>query len=228
MPKKILSIATALLLATVYTTAQAADLDERAEQAGDVVEALASIPESGIPPKLLEDAYAIAVIPNVYKVGFFLGGRYGKGLLTVRNKNREWSNPAFVTLTGGSFGFQFGAQATDLILVFKNKRSIDNIVNGKVTLGVDAAVAAGPLGRRGEADTDAQMKAEIYSYSRSRGLFAGVSLDGAAVQIDGDADATYYGKDVSADTIFEDTELKRPASARKFIQILNRYTPKPS
>jgi lipid-binding SYLF domain-containing protein len=227
MLKKLTTPVTALLLMLALVPARAADLDERAERAADVVEALAAIPESGIPPKLLEDAYAIAVIPDVIKVGFFLGGRYGKGLLTVRTPEREWSNPAFVSITGGSFGFQFGAQSTDLILVFKTKRSVDNIVNGKVTLGVDAAVAAGPLGRRGEAATDTQLKAEIYSYSRSRGLFAGVSLDGAAVQIDGVANATYYGREVSSETIFTDLDLKRPASARKFIQMLNRYTPKP-
>jgi lipid-binding SYLF domain-containing protein len=190
--------------------------DELAEEAAEVVEELAGIPESGIPARLLEDAYAIAVIPDVIKVGFLLGGRHGRGLLVVRTPEREWSNPAFITLTGG------------VILVFKSRASIDNIVNGKVTLGADAAIAAGPVGRRGEAATDSQLKAEIYSYSRSKGLFAGVSLEGAALQIDGSANAEYYAQPgISAHTILEDLTLRRPASARTFIQTLNRYAPKP-
>jgi lipid-binding SYLF domain-containing protein len=202
--------------------------DELAEEAAEVVEELAGIPESGIPARLLEDAYAIAVIPDVIKVGFLLGGRHGRGLLVVRTPEREWSNPAFITLTGGSFGFQAGVQSTDVILVFKSRASIDNIVNGKVTLGADAAIAAGPVGRRGEAATDSQLKAEIYSYSRSKGLFAGVSLEGAALQIDGSANAEYYAQPgISAHTILEDLTLRRPASARTFIQTLNRYAPKP-
>ena len=221
----------ALLLSLACTFASlpvAASEDQLAADAADVVEALAEIPEAGIPPALLRDAYAIAVIPNVIKVGLLIGGRFGKGLLTVRTAEREWSNPAFVTLTGGSFGFQFGAQSTDVILVFKNKRSVDNIVNGKVTLGADAAIAVGPLGRRTEAATDAQFQAEIYSYSRSRGLFAGVSLEGAALQIDGDANADFYGQPgIEASSIFTDVNLTRPAAAKQFIQVLNRYTPKP-
>jgi lipid-binding SYLF domain-containing protein len=202
--------------------------DELAKEAAEVVEELAGIPESGIPARLLEDAYAIAVIPDVIKVGFLLGGRHGRGLLVVRTPEREWSNPAFITLTGGSFGFQAGVQSTDVILVFKRRDSIDNIVNGKVTLGADAAIAAGPVGRRGEAATDSELKAEIYSYSRSKGLFAGVSLEGAALQIDGSANAKFYAQPgISANTILEDLALRRPASARTFIQTLNRYAPKP-
>jgi lipid-binding SYLF domain-containing protein len=208
--------------------ASASSEDRLAKDAADVVEALARIPETGIPSRLLEDAYAIAVIPGVIKVGFLLAGRHGKGLLVVRTPEREWSNPSFISLTGGSFGLQVGAQSTDVILVFKNKRSIDNIVNGKITLGADAAIAAGPVGRRGEAATDGQLKAEIYSYSRSRGLFAGISLEGAALQIDEDANADFYGQPgISSTTIFSDLALRRPATAKTFIQTLNRYTPKP-
>ncbi|MGH8453220.1 MAG: lipid-binding SYLF domain-containing protein [Nevskiales bacterium] len=209
--------------------ALASSEDELAEDAATIVEELAGIPESGIPVRLLEDAYAIAVIPDVIKVGFLLGGRHGKGLLVVRTPEREWSNPVFITLTGGSFGLQIGAQSTDVILVFKNPRSIDNIVNGKVTLGADAAIAAGPVGRRGEAATDSQLQAQIYSYSRSKGLFAGVSLEGAALQIDGDANADFYGQPgISSTTILRELNLRRPATAKNFIQTLNRYTPKPS
>lgn len=220
---------TCLLLMLASSVVLASSEDRLAKDAAKVVEELAEIPESGIPTRLLDDAYAIAVIPDVIKLGFLLGARHGKGLLVVRTPEREWSNPLFITLTGGSFGLQFGAQSTDIILVFKDQRSIDNIVNGKVTLGADAAIAAGPVGRRGEAATDTQLKAQIYSYSRSKGLFAGVSLEGAALQVDGNANADYYGKPgISSNVILEELSLRRPASARHFLQVLNRYTPKPS
>lgn len=227
MNRHLITLLTCLGLA-LPATALASSEDKTARDAAEIVETLAGIPESGIPAKLLEDAYAIAVIPSVVKIGFVLGGRHGEGLLVVRTPEQEWSNPSFITLTGGSFGFQAGVQSTDVILVFKNRRSIEDIVNGKVTLGADAAIAAGPVGRRGEAATDAQLKAEIYSYSRSKGLFAGVSLEGAALQIDDDANADYYGKPgIDASSILQDLNLRRPASARDFIQTLNRYTPKP-
>ncbi|HXG28227.1 MAG TPA: lipid-binding SYLF domain-containing protein [Nevskiales bacterium] len=229
MPRSLTAFLLCLGLALPPATVLASSEDELAEQAAEVVEALAGIPESGIPARLLEDAYAIAVIPDVIKVGFLLGGRHGRGLLVVRTPEREWSNPAFISLTGGSFGFQAGIQSTDVILVFKSRASIDNIVNGKVTLGADAAIAAGPVGRRGEAATDTQLRAQIYSYARSKGLFAGVSLEGAALQIDGNANADYYAQPgISADTILQDLSLRRPVSAKKFIETLNRYTPKPS
>jgi lipid-binding SYLF domain-containing protein len=229
MPNRLTASLLCLGMAMASPAALASSEDELAKDAADVVEELADIPETGIPARLLEDAYAIAVIPNVIKVGFLLGARHGKGLLVVRTPEREWSNPVFITLTGGSFGLQIGAQSTDVILVFKDQRSIDNIVNGKVTLGADVAIAAGPMGRRGEAATDSQLKAQIYSYSRSKGLFAGVSLEGAALQIDGDANADFYGQPgISADTILHELGLRRPSSAKDFLQTLNRYTPKPS
>jgi lipid-binding SYLF domain-containing protein len=229
MPKSLITVLFCLGLMLPASAVMASSEDELAEDAADIVEKLAGIPETGIPVRLLQDAYAIAVIPDVIKVGFLLGGRHGKGLLVVRTPEREWSNPVFISLTGGSFGLQVGAQSTDVILVFKDQRSIDNIVNGKVTLGADAAIAAGPVGRRGEAATDSQLKAQIYSYSRSKGLFAGVSLEGAALQIDGDANADYYGQPgISSSTILRELNLRRPASAKHFILTLNRYTPKPS
>lgn len=229
MSRSLTAVLLCLGLALSPNPVIASSEDEKAEDAARVIEALAEIPETGIPPRLLEDAYAIAVIPDVIKIGFLLGGRHGRGLMVVRTPEREWSNPVFITLTGGSFGLQIGAQSTDVILVFKDRRSIDNIVNGKVTLGADAAIAAGPVGRRGEAATDSQLKAQIYSYSRSKGLFAGVSLEGAALQIDGDANADYYGQaGISSSSIIGDLGLRRPASAKHFLQTLNRYTPKPS
>lgn len=164
------------------------------ESAAEVLDALSSIPFRGIPPALMQDAQGVAVIPNVLKAGFVIGGRHGRGVVLVREPDGAWGNPLFVSLTGGSIGWQVGVQSTDVVLVFKTRNSLDRILKGKgkLTLGADVGVAAGPIGRQAEASTDAQLKAEIYSYSRSRGLFAGVSLEGAAFLIDSDANELFY------------------------------------
>lgn len=230
MPKLLKTCMTALLTVVIgMPVAQAgADQDRTAQLASETLHDIAEIPEEGIPPALLTNAYAVAVIPRVIKAGLLFGGRYGTGLLTVRTANNEWSNPAFVELYGGSFGLQVGVQSTDVVLVFKHRKSIDDIVNGKVTLGADASVAAGPVGRRAEASTDAELQAEVYSYSRSRGLFAGVSLEGAIIQIDYPANDSFYGQAYSASEILSDQPIQRPVEASRFLDVLNRYTPKPS
>jgi lipid-binding SYLF domain-containing protein len=195
--KGIVTLGVAVLLAlnpVLFCEAASDDRKEKILLSADILEEIMAIPEKGIPPSLLDDAAGIAIIPNVIKIGFVIGGRHGTGILLVRGEGGQWSNPSFISLTGGSLGWQIGAQSTDVILVFKSGRSIDGIMNGKFTLGADAGVAAGPVGRRGEAATDATLKAEIYSYSRSRGLFAGVSLEGSALQIDDEANASYYGR----------------------------------
>ncbi len=159
-------------------------------------EALAN-PSKRIPEKMLSEAYAVAIIPDVIKIGFIGGVRRGHGVLLVRDKEGAWSLPQFITITGGSVGWQIGAQSSDVVLVFRSERSIQNLLKGKFTLGADAAAAAGPVGRRVEAATDLQLKAEILSYARSRGLFAGVSLDGSAIEIDSFAHDTFYGSAVN-------------------------------
>ncbi len=160
------------------------------------------------------------------KVGFILGGRFGKGVVLRRGTSGVgWSEPVFLTLTGGSVGFQIGAQATDVILVFKNRRGLDSLVNGKFTLGADAAVAAGPVGRNAAAATDVQLKSEILSYSRSRGLFAGVALDGSVLEIDQSANASYYGKEaITAGEIFEGGAPRHPDEAARLRATLSRYS----
>jgi lipid-binding SYLF domain-containing protein len=165
---------------------------ETVDIASAVLNEVMSGPLKGIPASMLVDAKGVAVIPNVIKGSFVIGARHGKGVLVVRDENRNWHAPMFITLTGGNIGWQVGIQATDVILVFKTQRSIDGILSGKLTLGADAAVAAGPLGREATAATDERLKAEIYSYSRSRGLFAGVSFDGSVIQVDHFSDAAYY------------------------------------
>lgn len=165
------------------------------ELAADTLAEIAKVPERGIPPALLRDAHAVAVVPEVVKAGFVLSGRFGRGVLVVRADAGGWSNPVFLTLAGGGAGLQAGASSTDLVLVFRTRKSAERLLRGqgKLALGADAAVAAGPVGRQVGAATDAMLRAEIYSYSRSRGLFAGVSLDGDALWVDWDANDRFYG-----------------------------------
>lgn len=180
-----------LLLASRTTVAR--DPDLTAQNAKQVLDELMTIPVHRIPKSMLSNAQAIAIVPNVIKVGFVAGVRRGHGVVMTRDAEGEWGLPQFVTLTGGSLGFQAGVQGTDVVLVFRSRRSVDNLMRGKFTIGADAAAAAGPVGRNAAAATDAQLKAEILSYSRSRGLFAGVSLDGSALEIDQASNIAFYG-----------------------------------
>ncbi|MGH8062531.1 MAG: lipid-binding SYLF domain-containing protein [Pseudoxanthomonas sp.] len=177
--------------------------DQRARDAVRVLSEIQKIPEQGIPDKLLDEGRAVVVIPDTLKVGLVIGGRRGHGLMSVKSPDGSWSQPVFVKLTGGSIGFQAGVQSSDVVLVFRNDRNLENIVNGKITLGADAGVAAGPVGRNASASTDGQLKAEIWSWSRARGLFAGVALDGAVLQIDDDANVAVYGSAATPRAIFE-------------------------
>jgi len=160
--------------------------------------------EQKLPKALLNKARGMAIFPGVIKAAYGIGGQYGRGILMVKNEKGEWSNPAFASLIGGSIGWQIGVQKVDIILLFKTAKSIENLSKGKITMGADVSVVAGPVGRHAEADTDLEMEAEIYSYSKSKGLFAGVSLKGASIQIDRDANSAFYGPgDVAASDILE-------------------------
>lgn len=187
--------------------------DAQADNAARVLGEIQAIPESAIPDKLLDEAKAIVIVPDTIKAGLVLGGRRGHGLLSMRTADGDWSNPVFVKLTGGSIGLQVGVQSSDVVLVFRSQRGLDSIVNGKFTLGADAGVAAGPVGRQAAALTDGQMKAEIWSWSRARGLFAGVALDGAVLSIDDAADESVYGQDATPRMIFEDRAAQAPSAA---------------
>ena len=204
----------------------ATSTDNRARDATEVMVEILNIPENSIPAHMLHDAEAIAVLPDVIKAGFVIGGKHGRGLISVRGADGAWSNPSFISLTGGSFGFQAGVQSADVILVFRSKRGVDSIVNGKFTLGADASVAAGPVGRNAQASTDAQLKAEILSYSRARGLFAGVSIDGAALQIDQKSNQQAYGHNVTARAIFEGRSPHPSADITAFRDQLEEATAK--
>jgi lipid-binding SYLF domain-containing protein len=185
-----------LLLALAATPVRAGSRElDTVESAAEAVQALADLPFKAIPPCLMQDAKAVAVIPDVIKAGFLVGGRFGRGVILVRRPDGTWGNPVFITLAGGGVGWQIGIQSTDVILVFRTSNSLDRILQGKgkLTLGADVAVAVGPVGRQAEAATDGQLKAEIYSYSRSRGLFAGLSLEGAGLLVDCGANEAFYG-----------------------------------
>jgi lipid-binding SYLF domain-containing protein len=213
-----------MLLLPVGTLWAKSDQEAKVSEVVGVLEAINKIPEKKIPPALLDNAEGIAIIPNVVKVGFVIGGRYGKGVVLVRQANGAWGSPVFLSIKGGSVGWQIGAQSTDIILVFKSKKSIDGIINGKFTLGLDAAVAAGPVGRNASASTDAQLKAEIYSYSRSRGLFAGLSLEGAALKIQNADNVNYYKEfDITPGQIFSGANKNNPASAAALKNLLGEY-----
>jgi len=217
-----LSLCALILTSTSFAATRE---EKRVADSADVIDQLLRIPEKTIPPNLLSRAYAVAVVPNVVKAAFGLGARRGKGILVLRQDDDSWSNPAFITLTGGSFGWQIGAQSTDIILVFKTRKGIDGIANGKLTLGADASVAAGPVGRHTAIATDVMFKAEVVSYSRSRGLFAGVALEGAGVTMDRKANAAFYSSaSMTPENIFASSPNIAPDVANTFVQILTAQT----
>jgi lipid-binding SYLF domain-containing protein len=208
----------------VATTSVAAERqDGRLLTSTQVLEDLLHMPEQNIPVWLLERAYAVAVVPSVIKVGLGIGGRRGKGVLVVRKDSGGWSNPVFVNLTGGSFGFQIGVQSTDVVLVFTSRQSIEGIVGGKITLGADASVAAGPVGRQSSAATDIGLTAQVYSYSRASGLFAGVALDGSALTIDSSSNELFYGRTgILASEIIRSDAPTAPEPAQRFLAAIQR------
>jgi len=217
----------ALVGCLLLPPAQAAHSDQEAklDEVNEVLDAIVRIPEQSVPPVLLSNARAIAVIPRVIKLGLVIGGRYGKGVVSVRLADGGWSHPAFVSITGGSVGWQIGAQSTDVVLVFKSRKGVRSMADGKFTLGADASVAAGPVGRQASAATDLQLNAEIYSYSRSRGLFAGIDLNGTALQMEHSDNHAYYRQpDVKLEQIFNDDTRQLPASARRLKALLAKMT----
>ncbi len=192
------------------------------ESACVVLDQIMAVPASAIPQALLADAQGIAIVPGMLKGGFVIGVRHGRGVVVTRDELGNWTAPMFITITGGSIGWQIGVQATDLVLVFKTRNSVQGLTRGKFTIGGDIAAAAGPVGRQAQAATDTRLKAEIYSYSRSRGLFAGVSLDGAAMQVDGTATAAYYAQVGEVVPVGQPQPL--PPSAHHLLEQVSKYT----
>jgi SH3 domain-containing YSC84-like protein 1 len=200
----------------------------RLENAGEVMKEILDIPDD-IPQSLLDKADCVIVIPSVLKAAFIVGGSYGRGAMTCRsgdNFRGPWGAPTMMALEGGSFGFQIGGQATDFVLLVMNEGGAKSILSSKVKLGADASAAAGPKGRDAEADTDVTLRAEVLTYSRARGLFAGISLEGSTLRPDNDANERIYGKKIEAKDVALHGAVPIPASARALINILNQHSPK--
>jgi lipid-binding SYLF domain-containing protein len=199
--------------------------DKKLEDCRKVFESFTDLSEQSVPVWMLERAYGIVVIPQVIKGAVFFGGRGGRGCMAVRNADGSWSNPVFVMLGGGSFGFQFGVQSSDVVLVLMSRQSVEGISGGKVTLGADASVAAGPLGRSASANTDATFKAQVLSYARSEGLFFGVALDGSVISVDDKYDWIAYDQtDLYASEVLEGKVKTVPPAAKEFTAALTRAT----
>ncbi|MEE8249477.1 MAG: lipid-binding SYLF domain-containing protein [Gammaproteobacteria bacterium] len=209
----------ASLLLPIQGYGQTAE-DARLASAGAVLNAFTSDPATAIPPQVLQHAQGIAIIPSVIRVGFIFGGHHGKGIVVVRTEDGEWSNPGFIRLTGGSFGAQIGAESTDLILVFGNKVSILDIGEGKFTVGSDASATAGPVGRNSTITRDMTFATELYTYVRSRGLFAGATIEGARLGVDHAANEAFYPPDGEAQPLAA-TNFSTSVSARRFLTTLD-------
>jgi lipid-binding SYLF domain-containing protein len=206
------------------------DQAERIRHATTVLEEIMEAPDQAIPGSVLDKAEAIAIFPSTIKGGFVLSAHRGKGIISVRDRaTNTWSPPAFLTITGGGFGAQIGAQAIDVVLVVMNRRGLENLLQNQFKIGAGAEATAGPVGRSAEASTDIQMRAQILSYSRSRGLFAGVSLNGAAIRQDRDGNEDYYGDPYRTRAIVLDKRAKVPANAEEvdaWWDALAKYVPK--
>jgi lipid-binding SYLF domain-containing protein len=202
--------------------------EDRVKSAGNVISEIMNLPDD-IPQSVIDKADCVVVLPSVLKAAFVVGGSYGRGVMTCRSGRHirgPWSAPTMMALEGASFGFQLGGQATDFVLLLMSPTSAANILKSKVKIGGDASAAAGPVGRNASAETDVTMRAQILSYSRARGLFAGVSLSGSTLRPDNDGNKKLYGKDVSAEAIVFDKAVPPPPSAAKLLGTLNRKSPK--
>ena len=200
------AITTKIILTTIFaaTTAHLFAQQKQEQKIEDAIRVLKDFGEmkESIPEELLQISEGIIIVPKMINAGFVLAGKRGKGIALVKNEDGTWSNPVFITITGGSIGFQAGIQSVDLVLIFKHRQTLENMHNGTFTLGGDISATAGPVGRNTTATTDYKMEAEVYSYSRSKGLFAGISLAGAAITVDEESNNNFYGEDISAAEIF--------------------------
>jgi lipid-binding SYLF domain-containing protein len=225
--KRFLSLAVAMVLAGLPAYAQK-DENKRIQNAGQVMVEILNVPDD-IPADLLDKAECVIVLPSVMKAAFIVGGSYGRGVMSCRSGpefSGPWSAPAMMALEGASVGFQIGGEATDFVLLVMNKRGANSILSSQVKLGGDVAAAAGPKGRDAAASTDVTMRAEVLSYSRSRGLFAGISLEGSTLRPDNDGNERIYGKGTTAKHIVIDSSIRPPASAKLLLATLNKKSPR--
>jgi len=198
------------------------DVDKRMQNAATVLNEIMATPDKAIPDKVMNQAKCIAVVPSMVKIAIGFGGNHGKGIATCRNADGRWSAPAPITITGGSFGLQLGGQAIDLVLIVTNDQGMEHLLSSKFKLGADASAAAGPVGRDTGADTDWKMKAEVLTYSRARGVFAGIDLNGSAITQDKDETRVLYGKFVPFEEILEG-KVEAPADSEPFLAAVKKY-----
>lgn len=197
------------------------EITDRVRSSMEVYQELVNTPDRGVPQKLRDGCSCVAVIPHVVKAAFVVGGKHGKGIVTCRSKEGKWSPIAFLTISGGSLGFQIGGEATDLVLFIMSDRGARSLLKSEFTLGGNASVAAGPVGRTASGDTDLRLTAEIYAYARTKGLFGGISLEGASLNPDEDAVRQFYGIDISPETLLFGQQVKEsPAVAQEFLKVL--------
>ena len=213
-----ISLSTMVLAAADENVSKAVD---RIKAASDVLNEIEGAPDQGIPEEVLGSAECVAVVPSLIKGGFIVGARYGRGVASCRTP-KGWSAPAFFVVEGGSFGLQIGGQAVDLVMLIMNQDGMKNLLSSKFKLGADASVAAGPVGRHAAADTDWKMRAQVLSYSRARGVFAGLELSGAAIKQDKDSTRDFYGRMVPFRTALQGT-IEPPAGAYPFLETLSKW-----
>jgi len=228
--KKILSLFASIALlagcAAASTEGDRAKLEDRLNDSATIMNEIMSAPDKGIPEEVLNNAQCVAVIPSMFKASLGFGGQYGQGVVTCRTQ-AGWSAPAFYRLSGGSFGLQIGGQAVDLVMLFMNDRGMQSLLTHKLKLGVDASAAAGPVGRHAAADTDVVLRSEVLTYSRTRGLFAGISLNGSWVEQNDRDTRDFYGRYIPFQTILRGN-VQTPPAAQNFVSTVTRYTMQPA
>jgi len=213
------------LLASSFTSIAQTHEEKRVTDSAAVLETLVRAPDQGIPQHILDRAEAIVVIPSLVKGGFIIGAQHGRGIMSVRDRERNrWSAPGFVALTGGSIGWQIGVQAVDLVLLVMNRDGVKDLLDNEFKFGANASVAAGPVGRQGEASTDASLNAQILAYSRAKGLFAGLSLEGASLRVDKDANKDFYGSPISTEEMVRGVAKTTPGG-NQWTATLTRLVP---
>jgi lipid-binding SYLF domain-containing protein len=222
----IVSLLVLLLTSSATLAADRSDEVKRLNRATEVFREIMQTPDKGIPVELLDKSECVGIVPGLKKGGLGLGGKFGKGIVMCRKANRSWTAPSFITIEGGSIGLQIGFEQIDVVMLFMNRKGVDKLISDKFTVGADASAAAGPVGRQAAAQTDVMMHAEILTYSRAKGLFAGVSLDGATLRQDKDNNRDFYGRDVDARKILIDGTVAMPAEARPLASALSWQSPK--
>lgn len=215
-----------LVVSSVAVAFDRKDSVKRLQRASAVFSEIMRTPDKGIPEDLLDKCECVGIIPGLKKGGLGIGGKYGRGVLMCRKPDRSWTAPSFITIEGGSVGFQIGFTQIDVVMLIMNRKGIEKLIGDKFTVGADASAAAGPVGRQASAQTNIRLDAEILTYSRAKGLFAGVALDGATLRQDKDDNRDFYGKEVDARTILLDGSVPMPAEARPLASSLSWKSPK--